>query len=187
MSTRTPIDAARTIAIINSRLPISRTHVGQQVMLSIQGAGTFQSAQQQEAKTPGQKAYFDKYIYNLKANSTEAMSRPENKAILKEGMVAEANGDTATADAKFNEYLNTIQVSFNAIAREGVRKFEDGDMVTAVVEEADTKTGHKAIVVNNVRYKAPAQVEKVKFSLTDLLGEEAPVATPAVSNEAVIS
>jgi hypothetical protein len=184
MSTRINIDAARAIAIINSRTPLSRTHVGQQVLLTVQGAGTFQSATQQEAKTPGQKAYFDKYIHNLKANSTEAMSRPENKAIFAAAMKAEAAGNVDEASELFNEYLNNVQVSFNAIARPGVRKFEDGDMCTALVEEADTKSGNRAIVVNQVKYKAPTTVEKVKFSITDLLGEEAPV---AVDNAAVVT
>lgn len=185
MSTRIIIDAARAIAIINSRTALSRTHVGQQVLLTVQGAGTFQTAAQQEAKTPGQKAYFDKYIHNLKANSTEAMSRQENKAILAAAMKAEAAGNVEEAGDLFNEYLNNVQVSFNAIARAGVRKFEDGDMCTALVEEADTKSGNKAIVVNQVKYKAPTTVERVKFSITDLLGEEAP--TPAVENAAVVT
>ena len=167
-------DAKRTIGTINARQTLTRAHIGQQVMLTIQGAGTFQSASEQEARTPGQKQYFDKYIHNLKANSGEAMSRPTTKSILAEAMKAEAAGDVEKADELFRQYLNTVQVSFNVIAATGRRKFEDGDMVTAVIEEAETKDGNKAIVVNNVRYKAPATVDKVKFSLTDLLGEPAP-------------
>jgi cold shock CspA family protein len=170
------IDATRAMAIINSRLPISRQHINQQVVLQVQGSGTYQSATEQEARTPGRSQYFDQYIHNLKANSTEAMGRAENKAILKAAMEAEAAGNSGEASKLFNDYLNAIQVSFSVISRSGVRKLEDGDMVTCVVEEADTKAGHKALVVSNVRYKAPAAVEKVKFSITDLLGE---VAAPA--------
>lgn len=166
-------DAKRTIGTINARKTINRTLLGQQVVLTIQGAGTFQSATEQEARTPGQKQYFDKYIHNLKANSAEAMSRPETKAILAEAMKAEAAGDVEKADELFRQYLNTVQVSFNVIAATGRRKFEDGDMVTAVIEEAETKDGHKALVVNDVRYKAPVSVDKVKFDITDLLGEPA--------------
>lgn len=186
MTNRTPIDAARAIAIFNSRKPVSRIHVGETSTFNIQGAGTFQSAAQQEAKTPGQKAYFDKYIFNLKANSTEAATRPEVKAILKAAMVAEAAGNVGEASDLFNEWLNAVQISFNMISRPGVRKFEDGDMVTALIETAKTRDGHEAIVVNNVKYKAPMVIENKKFSITDLLGEEAPVAE-AVSNVAVIS
>lgn len=183
---RNLIDAQRTIAIINSRLPISRTHVGSQVSLQVQGAGTFQSASEQEERTPGQKAYFDKYIHNLKANSTEAMSRKENKALLNSAMKAEAEGNVEEADKLFNQYLNAIQVSFNVIAQEGRRKFEDGDMVTAIIAEVETKAGHKALTVENVRYKAPVVIEKQKFSITDLLGEEAPEEA-VVADEKVVS
>lgn len=180
------IDATRAIAIINSRLPISRQHVNQQVVLQVQGSGTYQSAADQEARTPGRSQYFDQYIHNLKANSTEAMSRAENKATLKAAMEAEAVGNATEAGNLFNAYLNAIQVSFSVITRSGVRKLEDGDMVTCVVEEATTKSGHKALVVSNIRYKAPAAVEKMKFSITDLLGE---VAAPvdAIADSKVIS
>lgn len=184
---RNLIDAQRTISIINSRLPISRTHVGSQVSLQVQGSGTFLSASEQESKTPGQKAYFDKYIHNLKANSTEAMSRKENRALLNSAMQAEAEGNVEEADNLFNQYLNAIQVSFNMIAQDGRRKFEDGDMVTAIIAEVDTKAGHKALAVENVRYKAPVVIEKQKFSITDLLGEEAPAEEAVVADDKVVS
>lgn len=170
MSTRTPIDATRAVGILNSRTPVSMDHAGNQVSLFIQGKGTFQSAAQQEAATPGQKQYFDKYIYNLKANSTEAMSRPEVKAIFAEAMKAETAGDTEKADELFNEYLNGVQISFNVIANAGVRRFEDGNQVTAIVGTASTKAGHTAVVVSNVKYKAPLVIESRKFTIEELMG-----------------
>jgi len=180
------IDATRAVAIINSRLPINRTHINCQVQLQVQGNGTYQSAAEQAVRTPGRSQYFDQYIYNLKANSTEAMGRKENKELLKKAMEAEAAGNTDEAGKLFNDYLNAVQVSFSLITRPGVRKLEDGDMVTCVVEEVDTKAGHKALAVNNIRYKAPVAVEKMKFNITDLLGEVAAPST-AVTAENVVT
>lgn len=162
------IDSKTAQSIANSRKTLTPQHVGQQVLLQIVGNGNFLSAAEQETQNPGQKAYFDKYIYNFKANSLEAIQRPESKKLLKEAFVAESEGNTEEAHKLFNEWLNAIQVSFNVIADRGHR-FQDGDMATCVVEESDTKTGHKAIVVNNVRYKAPAAVAAVKFDLTSLM------------------
>lgn len=138
---------------------------------TIQGNGTFVSAAQQEIDNPGQKAYFDKYIYNLKANSLEAAHRKENRQLLAAAIVAEGKGETEKADELYNQWLNACQISFNQIADRG-RKLQDGDMVTAIIGLADTKAGHKAVVVNDVRYKAPVSVEKVKFDITDLFSDE---------------
>jgi hypothetical protein len=170
-STARILSQAIFMGILNSRQTLTPAHIGSQVLLFIQGSGTFQSATEQEAKTPGQAQYFDKYIYNLKANSQEAMSRKENRIILSEAIKAESAGDVAKASELFNQYLNAVQVSFNVIADRGHR-FENGDQVSAIVEETDTKAGYKAIVVNNVRYKKPTAVEKMKFDLTDLIAEE---------------
>lgn len=180
-TTARTIDAKQAIGIINSRIPIGRESVGQQIVAQVQGNATFVSALDQQVKNPGQAAYFDKNIYNLKANSKEAMGRAENKQLLKEGMVAESTGNVELATEKFNAYLNAIQVSFNQIAQPGRRVLQDGDMVTCVVGESDTKAGHKAITVDNIRYKAPVSIDKVKFSLLDLLGEDttAPATTGA--------
>lgn len=171
------IDATRAMAIINSRKNITREHIGEQLVRQVQGKGTYQSAAEQEARNPGRSQYFPQYIYNLKANSTEAMGRAENKAIIKAAMEAEAAGNTAEASKLFNDYLNAIQVSFTMIDRPGVRKLEDGNLVTLIVQEAETKAGHKALVATDVKYKAPlAEGAQTKFSITDLLGE---VAAPA--------
>jgi hypothetical protein len=167
------ISQAIAMAILNSRMTLTRAHVGQQVLLVIQGNGTFLSAAEQKAQNPDMTEAFDKYIYNTKANSQEAMARPENRKLLTEAVKAESAGDTTKASELYNQFLNAVQVSFNVIADRG-RKFENGDAITAFVAEADTKSGHKAIVINDVRYKAPTAVEKVKFDISDLLAEEAP-------------
>jgi hypothetical protein len=170
------LDAKAAQAIINSRLTITSKYVGEQVKLQIQGNGTFQSAKEQEERTPNQKAYFDKYIHNLKANSAEAMSRKENRELLEAALKAESTGDMATASELYNKYLNAIQLSFNVIAQAGKRKFADGDMVVCKIGTADTLAGHRAFTVSDVRYVAPVEVEQVKFDITALIASPAPTA-----------
>ena len=167
-----PIDATRCNSILNSRLPITKSIIGQQVILSVQGSPSFLSAKEQELKTPGQKQYFDKYIVNAKANSSEAMSRRENKMVLSAALNQEAAGNTDAAHGLFSDYLNHVQVSFNVIVRAGNHQFADGEMFTATVVEVDTKAGYRALSLDSVKYKAPVSIEKVKFSIVDLIGEE---------------
>lgn len=185
----TLITKDRAISIVNSRVSLTQAHIGKQVILLVQGAGTFQTAAQQAeldkaaGKAPA-KQYFDKYIHNLKANSSEAMTRKENRQLLADAVTAEMAGDAEKASELYNQYLNAIQVSFNLIAQPGRRKLESGDAVTAFIETSETKAGNRAIVVNNVAYKAPEMVEKVKFDITDLIA--APAKAP-VSNDTAVT
>lgn len=175
------VDTKLAMSILNSRAMLAAKHIGQQVVLSIQGKGTF--VPKDEAKNQP----FDKYIYNLKANSQYAMSLPANKALLTSAVKAESIGNVDEATKLFNQYLNSIQVSFNVIADRAYR-FQDGDMVTAVVGEVTTKAGHKALTVDTVRYKAPAAVEKTKFDVTALmLDEEALTPTPEIVAGAAVA
>jgi hypothetical protein len=154
---------------------LTARHIGTQVILTIQGKGTFLP------KDESKNQPFDKYIYNLKANSQYAMSLQANKLLLTNAVKAESIGDVETATKLFNEYLNAIQVSFNVIA-DRAHRFQDGEMCTAVVGEVDTKAGHKALTVENVRYKAPVAVEKSKLDVTSLmLDDEAPVAAESIT------
>lgn len=186
---RLNLDAKTAMAILNGRKTITRADVGHQVMAVIQGSGTYLIAEEQRendlkaGKQPA-KQYFDKYIYNLKANSAEAISRKETKALFTAAVKAESAGDVEEANKLFNQWLNAVQVSFNVIA-DRARKLESGDAVTCFVGEADTASGHKALVVNDVRYKAPAELQKVVFDLTDLMAEEAPATGEEIKAGAV--
>jgi hypothetical protein len=179
MNTATPsriIDRTAMKQILNSRQSVTRADVGKQVTAFIQGSGTFQSATEQEAADkaagrPAAKQYFDKYIYNLKANSQEAVTRQENKKLCALAWAEESEGNMEAASEINNRYLNAVQISFNVIARAGVKKLEDGDQVTAVIEEAITKDGNTALVVNQVKYKAPATLAKIAYAETDLVDD----------------
>lgn len=169
-TTRRLIDTKGFMAILNKRKTLKTTHVGAQVVLTVQGTGQFLP---KGYKYPGPSGItenqFDRTIYNLLANSQLSMLRPENAEILKNAIKAESAGDMEAATELFNEYLNSIQVSFSVIEPSN-RKFNSGDQVTAVVAEVANSAGVNQIVVNDVRYKAPVNVEATTFVLADLLG-----------------
>lgn len=166
------IDDKAFINILNSRKTLKISHVGLQVLLAIQGIGQF-LAKGHKYTVGGEERTneFDRTIYNVKANSQLSMMRAENKQLLSDAMKAQAEGRPDDATALFNQYLNAVQVSFSVIEPSS-RKFESGDMVTAVVAEVESKAGDKQIAVNDVRYKAPANVEATKFDITALIGTE---------------
>lgn len=168
------IDNAGFLAILNKRKTLKLDHVGQQITLSVQGTPQFLAKGFAYTGPKGAtENQYDRYIVNVAANSALSMQRAENKAILMEAMKAESAGDMEAATDLYNDFLNAIQVSFSVIVNPGreARKFESGDMVKATVDLVDTAAGTKQIVINDVRYKAPLNIEATKFSVTDLLGD----------------
>ena len=163
MATRTLIDSKRAIEILNRRATLTIGQAGQQVLLSVQGKGTFMPAA--ESKVEKQ---FDEYLYNTRANDSLAISRKENKALFTSAMKAEAAGNVEEADKLFNKWLNAVQVTFNQGVERGHR-FSDGDSITAMVAEHTSKAGNRSLVLRNVRYKAPVAVEAIKHDLSALM------------------
>jgi hypothetical protein len=173
------MDSKRFMQILNSRITLTAAMVAAgSVLLRIQGNGTY------VAKDEAKGVAFDKYIYNLKANSAISMSRQENKELLASALKAETAGDEEKAAALFNQYLNAVQISFNIPADRSTR-FNNGDDVKAEVALVDTKAGLKQLVVNNVSYVAPKTVAATKFDITDLIAE--PAAAAITDPEKVIS
>lgn len=172
------LDAKAFLGIYNSRKLLSLTYIGQQVLLMVQGNGTFMAAD------PEKGQMFDKFIYNVRANSQLSIARKANKDILAEAVKAESTGDVDEAAKLFNEYLNNVQVSFNVIADSG-RRFASGDAITGIVAEVITKAGDKQIVLNDVRYKAPTTVADTAkvLDITALLdnSEAEEILTPLVA------
>src|SRR5882762_5833458 len=88
------IDNAGFFAILNKRKTLKLDHVGQQIILSVQGNGQFLAKGFAYTGPKGAtENQFDRWIYNLQANSALSMQRAENKAILIEAMKAESAGD----------------------------------------------------------------------------------------------
>lgn len=173
-SAKRTIDQSAFMAILNSRKTIARTHIGLQVLLAVQGTGTFlPKGHKYTVNGKERENEFDRTIYNLRANSQISMQRDENRKLVADAMKAESAGDVDKATELYNQYLNNVQVSFSVVERGGTsRQFASGDMVTAVVAEStNVDTGSTQLVVNDVRYKAPATIESAKFDITELVGE----------------
>jgi hypothetical protein len=113
-----------------------------------------------------------KTIYNIKANSHVAMLNPRNREILREAMTAETAGDVDTAHAKFNEYLNKIQVSFSVIINPGRThtQFFNGQMVQGRVQLITTDNGQLLTLENVVAVRIEEAAKTPTFSLADLMG-----------------
>lgn len=174
MSTQTQriIDAKAFMSILNSRVTLKTDHAGQQVLLAVQGNGTFlPKGHKYSVGTEGRENMFDRTIYNVRANSQLSMLREENKQLLSDALKAESAGDTEKAQELFNQYLNAVQISFSVIEPSS-RKFASGDACTAMVAVTDTKENGQQIVINDVRYKAPTTVAKTTFDITDLISSE---------------
>jgi hypothetical protein len=160
------MDYDRFMAIFNSRKPITTDLVaGGKVILSVQGEGTF------FPKNDAKNSPFDKYIYNLKANSMLSVARAENKQLLKKALVAHNEGHAEEASALFNEYLNAVQISFNVPA-DRAQRFANGDDVKCDIELVETKDGQKQLVVRSVSKEAPKKIAARKFDITDLIDDE---------------
>lgn len=173
-ATRRLIDNAGFFAILNKRKTLKADHIGQQTTLSVQGNGQYLPKGFQYTGPKGAtENQFNRWIYNLQANSAYSMQRPENKQILVDAIKAESVGDVEKATDLYNDFLNAIQISFSVIVNPGTspRKFESGDKVKATVEEVTNATGIKQLVVNDVRYMAPVAIEATKFSIEDILGD----------------
>ena len=169
-STGRKLDSKAFSAILGARKLIKLEHIGRQVSLFIQGKGQYLPQGYQFAGATGlTENAFSRTIYNVAANSQLAMLRPENKAILTEAMKAESAGDTDAAHDLFNEYLNAVQVSFSVIEPSN-RQFTSGNNVTAIVAEyTNPNTQVRSLVINDIRYVPPVELEAVKFSITDLI------------------
>ena len=161
------IDSKSAIAILNRRTTVTPAHVGSSIKLQIQGTGQFLSKGHKYVVGGIESANaFDRTIYNLKASSSLLMAF--NKPLFTQAMKAESAGDTQAAHDLFNEYLNSVQLSFSVIEPSS-RKFNSGDDVKAHVQMVVGKSGNQSLQVDNVSYIAPIAIAATKFDVTDLI------------------
>ena len=173
-SARRIIDTKVFMSILNKRVTLKPDHIGQQVVLAVQGNGQFLPKGYQYADPSGagmRENLFNRWIYNLRANSSLLMQDKANRQLLAEAIKAESAGDMETATTLFNDYLNAIQLSFNVIENPGTTavKFSSGDQVKATVAEVTTARGTRSIVVNDVRLKPAVVLTAQTFDLSDLI------------------
>jgi hypothetical protein len=177
-------------AIMNSRYDIGLQHAGQLIRLKVSG-------------NP-QLGWYDpkldliKDIYSLNANKLTVVDSPwfaENHA---KAIALEAAGNTAEADALFNELLNKTQLTFSQINRDGMKPtFGSNQFVDCMIEVADVQdrdeagnrleTSHRAVVVNTASAVQAAIASKSKRFGADVAMatalanvREAQAATPEV-------
>jgi hypothetical protein len=166
--------------ILNKRITIKPSDIGEQVTLLVQGNAQYLHAGYEYDGPAGKTVnQFNRYISNVQANSSLSMARPENAKLLAEALAAEKDGNAELATDRFNAYLNAVQMSFSVIVdpnRATPRIFQSGDAVTAFIAEADVNvvtngvtTTRKQLVLDNVRYKAPKHIVATKFDVADLL------------------
>lgn len=164
------IDSKTAIAIINKRATLKMGDAGLNVQLIIQGKGQhLAKGHKYSVNGVDRENGFDRTIYNLRANSAIAMAA--NKTLFTDALKAESAGETQKAHELFNEYLNVIQISFSVIEN-GLgteRRFDDGDVVKAIVGTAVNASGATAIIVDNVREVAAVAIAPTKFSVDDLM------------------
>ena len=164
------IDTAAFMAILNKRITLKPANAGEQHTLTIQGTPQFLAKGYQYPGPTGMtENQFDRTIYNVRANSALKMADPANRLILADAIKAESAGDMDTATELFNKYLNAVQLSFSVIERPGTVKFVRGNQVIATVELVDTKSGAKALVLNDVSLKPAIVAAPTKFDLSDLI------------------
>jgi len=117
---------------------------------------------------------FEKMIYNLDANSSLAMANKLNWAIAADATKLEAAGDFAGAHAKYNEFLNKMQVSFsipvtNPIWRQIGRNVD----IEGRVQKITTANGSLLTLdPTSIRVIQAAELAKTGFSFDDFLGAD---------------
>lgn len=132
---------------MNNRQLVNESHVGDVVTLTIQGNGS--SAQDVKTKdgkvvqsVVEQGTVAQKIIFNLKANSGLAMKNPINRQLFRDGVAAELAGDTETAHAKFDAYLNATKITFNVFTTDRtLEDLSDRTRIEAEIVKITTENG----------------------------------------------
>lgn len=161
------IDSKAAIAIINKRITVTPTDVGSALQFSIQGTGQFlQMGHKYTVAGEARENKFDRTIYNVRASS--ALLMLANKSLFTDAMKAEGEGDSQKAHDLFNEYLNTVQLSFSVIMPSS-RSFNSGDDIKARVTSVVSLAGVTSLQLDDVSYIAPKIKAATKFEVSDLI------------------
>lgn len=173
------VDSKLVIAIMSKRALLKLSDAGSLMQFIIQGVPQFlPKGHKYVTNGVARENGFDRTIYNLRASSAIAMA--DNKALFSEALKAEGAGEVEKAHDLFNDYLNATQISFSIIEndRGTTRKFQNGDVVKAIVGTAINQTTNAtSIIVDNVVAVAAVTAAPVRFSVEDLMAEEPVVDT----------
>jgi len=166
------IDSKTAIAIINKRITVNPTMIGDSIVLTVQGTGQFLPQGHKYTVAGVERTnQFDRTIYNVRASSSLLMTSAEGKKLFKDAMLAESAGDVEKAHELFNSYLNYVQLSFSVInnGRGTERSFNSGDDIKARITQVVSQAGTTSLQLEDVSYVAPKVVRRQTFSVTDLI------------------
>jgi hypothetical protein len=180
--------------IMNSRERLSLAHAGQKRALKVSNVTYGVVA---NLGSTGRQAVKD--IYNFAAYKAETADRPEFKARIREAILAERSGDSATAKEIFGDLLNECQLTFGLINNDGMAyQASKGEIVhvqlgSTEVEDKEHGGERTTLIVSTMTPVPVSHVAASKgFSYDDVLIEEEPeeelksIAKPAAAKKAVV-
>lgn len=172
---RTLLSSASVAAIMNKRTPVSDSHIGQKVVLTVQGRGNVidvinKAGELVVSTTTGE--ILQKKIFNCKASSRMALKNERNRAIFAEGMAFEKAGDTQSADSCFVDFLNKTQLSFSVLLPSAVADvLDNGVDIAAKVQLIETENGSTLTLdPSTIAVKhATVITDSVNFNIEDFM------------------
>ena len=181
MSTSRPMTSQSVKGIMNKRALVTAAQIGRRVVLTVQGDGNTVDVKDKEGNfvqsVVEEGTVLQKRIFNAKANSEIAMKNPRNRQYLIDAIAAEKAGDTAKADALFNDYLNSVQLSFSIVLPNTTAgKLANNVEISGKVQEITTEKGSLLTIdASSIAITAPELCKETVFSLDDFMPKEAEV------------
>lgn len=174
LSTSRRLDASAVQNIIAKRKLIKVSDAGQlvKVYIASNGGTTLPVTTKEGEQVMGANgAPLMKTIYNVNANSQIAMLNLRNHEILKQAMQAETAGNVDEAHTLFNQYLNSIQVSFNVLLTgSNPVTFGRNDLIKGTVQLITTDNGQLLTLDKVSAVEARELSDTPKFTLSELMG-----------------
>lgn len=164
-------------AIMNKRSTIPAEAENKRVKFLVQGNGNVIDVKDKDGEfvmstIPGQEGtVLQKKIFNLRANSGLAMASDRNRQYLIEALKAEKAGDAKKADELFNQYLNSVQMSFGVLLPSAVAdKLTSGVEIAATVVKITTENGSLLTIdPSTISVVEPESYGTTAFDLTDFV------------------
>lgn len=167
-------------SIMQKRQTIPAEAVGKRVKFLIQGDGNVIDVLDKEGNVvqsvvePG--TVLQKKIFNLRANSALAMQNERTRAHILEAIKLEKAGgeeNLEKAGEKFNDYLNSTQMSFGVLLPSPlIAKLHAGVEIAATVEKVTTENGSLLTIdPSTISVVEPESFGTVEFNLEDFTDE----------------
>ena len=174
-------------SIMNKRSTIPAEAENKRVKFLVQGNGNVIDVKDKEGEfvmstIPGfEGTVLQKKIFNLRANSGVAMASERNRQYLIDALKAEKSGDTAKADELFNQYLNSVQMSFGVLLPSAIAdKLASGVEIAATVVKVTTENGSLLTIdPSTISIVEPETYGTTAFNLEDFAAAAEAESKPA--------